>query len=115
MSLFTRYAAIMLFISVMPLFSVHAHQDNPVSSDNFPDFSMPGENESSGMLDEIIVHGRKLVTAASNKEVRERDFSLLPIITEPGDMLRVVPGLITIQHAGGGKADQYFLRGFDAD
>jgi hypothetical protein len=31
------------------------------------------------------------------------------------DMLRLVPGLFIAQHAGGGKAEQIFLRGFDAD
>ncbi len=35
--------------------------------------------------------------------------------TEPSDILRQIPGLVVAQHAGGGKADQYFLRGFDAD
>jgi outer membrane cobalamin receptor len=29
--------------------------------------------------------------------------------------LRVVPGLFVAQHAGGGKAEQIFLRGFDCD
>ncbi|MCE3006734.1 MAG: TonB-dependent receptor [Bacteroidetes bacterium] len=31
------------------------------------------------------------------------------------DLLRLVPGLTTGQHAGGGKAEQIFLRGFDVD
>lgn len=31
------------------------------------------------------------------------------------DLLRNVPGLFTGQHAGGGKAEQIFLRGFDID
>jgi hypothetical protein len=31
------------------------------------------------------------------------------------DVLRLIPGLITAQHAGGGKAEQIFLRGFDID
>ncbi len=31
------------------------------------------------------------------------------------DVLRVVPGLFIGQHAGGGKAEQIFLRGFDID
>lgn len=31
------------------------------------------------------------------------------------DALRAVPGLFTGQHAGGGKAEQLFLRGFDID
>ena len=35
--------------------------------------------------------------------------------TQPSDLLRNVPGLVVSQHAGGGKSDQYFIRGFDAD
>jgi hypothetical protein len=31
------------------------------------------------------------------------------------DLLRLVPGLLIAQHQGGGKAEQIFLRGFDAD
>ena len=31
------------------------------------------------------------------------------------ELLRIVPGLIIGQHAGGGKAEQIFLRGFDCD
>ena len=31
------------------------------------------------------------------------------------DVLRIVPGLFIGQHAGGGKAEQIFLRGFDMD
>ena len=31
------------------------------------------------------------------------------------DILRVTPGLVLVQHSGGGKANQYFLRGFDSD
>jgi hypothetical protein len=32
-----------------------------------------------------------------------------------GEMLEAVPGIIVTQHAGGGKANQYFLRGFNLD
>ncbi len=32
-----------------------------------------------------------------------------------GEILEVVPGLILTQHSGGGKANQYFLRGFNLD
>jgi hypothetical protein len=31
------------------------------------------------------------------------------------DILRLIPGLFIAQHAGGGKAEQIFLRGFDVD
>jgi TonB dependent receptor/TonB-dependent Receptor Plug Domain len=33
----------------------------------------------------------------------------------PGEVLEFVPGLIVTQHAGDGKANQYFLRGFNLD
>lgn len=36
-------------------------------------------------------------------------------VTNAQEILRYVPGLIIGQHAGGGKAEQIFLRGFDID
>lgn len=42
------------------------------------------------------------------------DQTLRPV-TSGQDLLRLVPGLFIAQHAGGGKAEQIFLRGFDAD
>ncbi len=36
-------------------------------------------------------------------------------ILRAGEILETVPGLIITQHAGGGKANQYFLRGFNLD
>jgi hypothetical protein len=36
-------------------------------------------------------------------------------ILRTGEVLETVPGLIITQHAGGGKANQYFLRGFNLD
>ena len=43
------------------------------------------------------------------KEIQDR-----PILRS-GEVLETVPGLIITQHAGGGKANQYFLRGFNLD
>ena len=42
------------------------------------------------------------------------DIDLRPIKSSQ-DILRMIPGLVTAQHAGGGKAEQIFLRGFDID
>ncbi|MBV9361568.1 MAG: TonB-dependent receptor plug domain-containing protein, partial [Betaproteobacteria bacterium] len=33
----------------------------------------------------------------------------------PGDVLEAVPGMVVTQHSGSGKANQYFLRGFNLD
>lgn len=42
------------------------------------------------------------------------DIKLRPVNSSQ-DVLRIVPGLFIAQHAGGGKAEQIFLRGFDID
>ncbi|HEX6227732.1 MAG TPA: TonB-dependent receptor [Chryseolinea sp.] len=42
------------------------------------------------------------------------DIKIRPVNTSQ-DVLRMVPGLFIAQHAGGGKAEQIFLRGFDID
>lgn len=36
-------------------------------------------------------------------------------LLRPGDMLEFVPGMVVTQHSGSGKANQYFLRGFNLD
>jgi outer membrane receptor protein involved in Fe transport len=53
-------------------------------------------------------------TAASSMTLRSEIFSQL-FLESPADVLRGVPGLVIAQHAGGGKSDQYLIRGFDAD
>jgi outer membrane cobalamin receptor len=42
------------------------------------------------------------------------DLNLRPINSSQ-DLMRLVPGLFIAQHMGGGKAEQIFFRGFDAD
>ncbi|MBK7862696.1 MAG: TonB-dependent receptor plug domain-containing protein [Archangiaceae bacterium] len=61
-----------------------------------------------------VVLARRPISAASSFSVRDRDFQLRPVGSVQ-DILRVTPGLVLVQHSGGGKANQYFLRGFDAD
>ncbi len=57
------------------------------------------------------------VSAAQNKPLNI--ISALDLQTRPiqnsQEILRFVPGLVMAQHAGGGKAEQIFLRGFDID
>ena len=36
-------------------------------------------------------------------------------LLRPGEMLEYVPGMVVTQHSGDGKANQYFLRGFNLD
>ncbi len=53
-------------------------------------------------------------SAASSNYLSALDFQNRPK-NSAQDMLRLVPGLFIAQHAGGGKAEQIFIRGFDCD
>ena len=65
-------------------------------------------------LDDVYVEAERSYSAASSKTIRAFDLQIRPNNTAH-DMLQLVPGLFIAQHAGGGKAEQIFLRGFDAD
>ena len=47
-------------------------------------------------------------------EITKVDLQINPVNSSQ-EVLRIVPGLFIAQHAGGGKAEQMFLRGFDLD
>src|SRR6185369_12007732 len=55
-----------------------------------------------------------IATAGSEGVVSSQRLAAVPIL-RPGEALEMVPGLIVTQHAGDGKANQYFLRGFNLD
>src|SRR5204862_1354523 len=61
-----------------------------------------------------LVLAARPISAASSFAVQDREFALRPIGSVQ-DILQVTPGLVLVQHSGGGKANQYFLRGFDSD
>ena len=52
--------------------------------------------------------------AASEGTVTSRRVETRPI-TRPGEVLEFIPGVIVSQHSGEGKANQYFLRGYNLD
>lgn len=54
------------------------------------------------------------VGAASEKNFSGQELAARPA-SRVGEVLEAVPGLIVTQHSGEGKANQYFLRGFNLD
>ena len=52
--------------------------------------------------------------AASEGIVAKERIVALPLL-RPGEVLELVPGMVVTQHSGDGKANQYFLRGFNLD
>jgi hypothetical protein len=80
----------------------------------------PGEYEHTVELDNVEVHagrGRTLLGlagSASQGEVGQPEFQYRPM-SRAGELVEVIPGAVATQHSGSGKANQYFLRGFNLD
>ncbi|HMB72863.1 MAG TPA: TonB-dependent receptor [Gammaproteobacteria bacterium] len=77
------------------------------------------EAQTSGPLEEVIVFGRATeligaADAASEGSVGGADLLVRPML-RVAEVLEAVPGMIAVQHSGSGKANQYFLRGFNLD
>ena len=72
-----------------------------------------------GVSTNVDVQGREddligIANSATQGTVSASEIADRPIL-RAGEILETVPGLIITQHAGGGKANQYFLRGFNLD
>lgn len=103
----SRIIAILLLFSQITLTlqannqSLHLTKNHTNSSDSLP-----------------VVSLREVSVVANRKnpfyEVSKIDLGKNPVKSSQ-EILRVVPGLFIAQHAGGGKAEQMFLRGFDLD
>lgn len=52
--------------------------------------------------------------AASQGTIDDEQIENRPL-SRPGEVLEVIPGVVVTQHSGSGKANQYFLRGFNLD
>lgn len=74
-------------------------------------------NSDTTQLDNVNVSGKLSNTfapSASAGLVLSEQIEQRPI-SRAGEILETVPGLIVTQHSGEGKANQYFLRGFNLD
>jgi outer membrane receptor protein involved in Fe transport len=75
---------------------------------------------AANQLDRVEITGRHYdnavgsTDAASQGTIRAELLKSRPAL-RPGEVLEFVPGVIVTQHSGDGKANQYFLRGFNLD
>ncbi|WP_339677917.1 TonB-dependent receptor [uncultured Zhongshania sp.] len=70
-------------------------------------------------IETVEVEGRHInlvgeAVSASEGVVGQQEISLRPLL-RTGEALELVPGMVVTQHSGTGKANQYFLRGFNLD
>lgn len=76
-------------------------------------------DEAVIQLEPVTVTGRAadlvgVAGSASQGQVGQTELDTRPLL-RPGEVLEVIPGLAVTQHSGTGKANQYFLRGFNLD
>ena len=61
-----------------------------------------------------IAEQQAVANAASEGTITKRQIEARTVY-RPGELLESVPGLIASQHSGEGKANQFYLRGFNLD
>ncbi len=70
-------------------------------------------------LEEIVVEASRIGLVGVSRSASEGVVTGVQLERRPvlraGEVLEVVPGLIVTQHSGDGKANQFFLRGFNLD
>ena len=85
------------------------YKTRTIQVENTTDFKIILE-EKTFQLDEMVIT-EELNTVST---ISRLDLKVTPVNSSQ-EVLRKVPGLFIGQHAGGGKAEQIFLRGFDVD
>lgn len=81
--------------------------------------SQAASGDETVTLDTMEIKGRAtdllgVAASASQGIVGQAEFAYRPL-TRVGELVEVVPGALATQHSGSGKANQYFLRGFNLD
>jgi outer membrane cobalamin receptor len=79
----------------------------------------PSARADTTQIETVVVTGRAAriegtAQSANQGTVSADDIALRPTL-RPGEIVENVPGVIVTQHSGSGKANQYFLRGFNLD
>jgi hypothetical protein len=71
------------------------------------------------VLEEMVIQGKAedllgIAPSATKGQASQEELMDRPLLRR-GELLEAVPGVVITQHSGGGKANQYFLRGFNLD
>ena len=97
----------------------HSFRRTAVSAGLALAFSGACAQQAPAALGEIVIHSTRedlqgTAGSASEGVVTSKQLRTRPL-QRSGDIMEAVPGLVATQHAGEGKANQYFLRGFNLD
>jgi outer membrane cobalamin receptor len=78
-----------------------------------------GARADDPVIQRVLVEGARasqlgIADTASAGTVSQQELAMMTVY-RPGELLEAAPGLIVSQHSGEGKANQFFLRGFNLD
>jgi hypothetical protein len=84
-----------------------------------PAHHRPATAKKLKTIGHVAAHGRNVnligkVSAASSGTIDAEQIATRPVL-RPAEILEAIPGLLVSQHSGEGKANQYYLRGFQLD
>ncbi len=106
--------SIVLLLILTFLFGTSQAEDASIQNEDVETVNDSASSNEVIELEKVLVKGERVYSTASSRSIRDFDLNVRPVSTAQ-DMLQLAPGLVIAQHAGGGKAEQIFLRGFDAD
>ena len=105
-------------------FSIKINPDEPVLQISYVGYKTDTINVSASnnlhvKLQPDIINLKDIIIVQNNGQQKFSTLAKIDLDLKPvkntQELLRIVPGLFVAQHAGGGKAEQIFLRGFDCD
>ena len=81
---------------------------------------VPAPESSLPELNQITVTGRHYDNSVGSSDAASQGIIRSALLANrpafrPGEVLEFIPGVIVTQHSGDGKANQYFLRGYNLD
>ncbi len=97
------------FLPFCCAFHVHAG-GLPLDNNQIEEASLPGVTVTATRTPNLL----GIADTASQGTITQAQLKNRPLL-RPAEILETVPGLIVTQHSGDGKANQYFLRGFNLD
>jgi hypothetical protein len=113
-------ALLALIVSFYSALAVLAGADTDVPQATGSSAPDTGESQkTTAQLPEIVVEERSdsmvgIAESSTQGTIGAQQLEDRPIL-RPGEVLEAMPGVIVTQHSGDGKANQYFLRGFNLD
>jgi outer membrane receptor protein involved in Fe transport len=105
-----RYLTVCIGLGLLTTPKLYAQQSEKITKTESDNGSIPE-------VIQVVGHKSNLVgeaISASQGLIGQEEIKIRPLL-RTGEILESIPGMVVTQHSGTGKANQYFLRGFNLD